>query len=170
MAKQRVALGMSGGVDSSVAAFLLQREGYDVVGIHMKVDVGMGETTANACFLNNEEGIKRAESVAKKIGIPFHIIDVTADFQVNVLDYFSKEYCSGKTPNPCVECNRFVKFGALLNNAKNAGIAFDLFATGHYVIKHNSNKNKRVCLRKANDSNKDQSYFLYGLSQKKTTL
>lgn len=165
----RVAVAMSGGVDSSVAAALLKEQGCNVTGLTMRVWDGASESGGMlraACYGPDEAGdIENARSVAEKIGIPHHVIDLTAEYRMNVLDYFSLEYLSGRTPNPCLMCNRHLKFKALLEKAGEIGIEFEYFATGHYC-RVEYNKSDDICqLKKGKDNRKDQSYFLAFLSQ-----
>lgn len=155
--KKKVLLGMSGGVDSSVAAFLLQKEGYDVIGVTMKLHKD-SNNDGGCCSINAVEDARR---VANKLGIQFHVFNMEEEFKKYVIDYFIKEYEAGRTPNPCIACNRYIKFGALLDKAKSLGI--DYVATGHYAIIEKSND--RYILKMAKDDTKDQSYVLYNLTQ-----
>ena len=164
----RVAVGLSGGVDSSVAAWLLKRDGHDVTGVTMKLWAGgpAGPVRKSACFGPDEaEDIEAARKVCARIGIPFSVIDCAAGYEDLVLRYFRDEYLAGKTPNPCVRCNQLVKFGMLPRLAMEAGLAFDRFATGHYARVETDARTGRFLLKKAADARKDQSYFLYRLSQ-----
>ncbi|MFO7733679.1 MAG: tRNA 2-thiouridine(34) synthase MnmA [Candidatus Aminicenantes bacterium] len=164
----KIAVGMSGGVDSSVAAWLLKRDGHDVTGMTMKLWAGGpgGPVRKSACFGPDEAGdIEAARKVCAHIGIPYSVIDCAAGYEDLVLRYFREEYLSGKTPNPCVRCNQLVKFGMLPRLAKEAGLAFDRFATGHYARVEPDARTGRFLLKRAVDSRKDQSYFLYRLSQ-----
>ena len=162
----KVAVGLSGGVDSSVAAALLKKEGFDVIGITMEIfdgSVEIQESNKHACYGPGEqEDLEKAAAVCKKLGIPFHVIDLKKEYKHHVLDYFRQEYLKGRTPNPCVVCNKKLKFGFLLEKARKAGIAFETFATGHYaeIVK----SGERHLLKKAKDSSKDQTYFLYTLT------
>ncbi len=171
MSKDRVIVAMSGGVDSSVAAALLKEKGYQVVGVTMKIwgdDIHVEtKSGSHACYGPCEvEDIEDAQKVAEMLNIPIYIFDLRKEYEVNVLDYFRQEYLSGRTPNPCVRCNEMVKFGALIKKTKGSGIEFDYFATGHYVRIEYDNVRSRYLLEKARDLRKDQSYFLYALSQK----
>jgi tRNA-uridine 2-sulfurtransferase len=163
----RVAVGMSGGVDSSLAAALLKMDGYDVVGITMKIFDGAdisAECKGHACYGPGEaDDIRQAGEVADFLGIPHYVIELEEEYRTHVLSYFTSEYLAGKTPNPCTRCNPVMKFGFLLDRAKSAGISFDRFATGHYVQTCWMDTYGRHVITKAADIEKDQSYFLYGL-------
>lgn len=158
--KKRVLLGMSGGIDSSVTAALLKKRGYDVIGITMQLVPKETEKQSACCNLSS---INDAKRVANQLNIPHYTINIRDEFKHHVIDYFVNEYMVGKTPNPCVECNRYIKFDALLEKAKELNA--DYVATGHYCKITYSNKYKRYYLNKAKDNHKDQSYFLYMLSQ-----
>ena len=159
MTKKRVLLGMSGGVDSSVSAALLQQQGYDVIGITLQLLPKEKEHDSSCC---NLDSITDAKRVANHIGIPHYTVNIRDDFKHHVMDYFVSEYMLGRTPNPCVECNRFIKFDALHQKAKELGA--DYVATGHYVIRHHDKDKDAYYLQKAKDPTKDQSYFLYMMS------
>lgn len=165
--KPRVAVGLSGGVDSSVAAALLQSQGYAVYGITMEIyddTLGVHESAKHACYGPGEkEDVESAAAICQKLQITFHTIDLRQEYQKHVLQYFRNEYLDGKTPNPCVMCNQKLKFGFLLEKARQAGLEFDYFATGHYARIENANG--RFLLKRAADRSKDQTYFLYGLTQ-----
>ena len=157
--KPTVYIALSGGIDSAVSAALLKEKGYQVMGIFLKLFRGQKE--------------EQARIVAKKLAIPFFILDFKKEFKREVIDYFLKEYEKGRTPNPCVVCNQKIKFGLLFKKILNLGA--DFLATGHYVkvksqkskVKSASEKLKVVYkLLKAKDKEKDQSYFLYNLNQK----
>ncbi len=158
--KQRVLLGMSGGVDSSVAGYLLREQGYDVVGVTMKVwpQDCISRAEDKCC---GPQAVADARSVAHSLGIPHYVVDEADQFERVVIDYFSSEYRAGRTPNPCVMCNEKLKFGSLWEKAEALGC--DYIATGHYaIIEHHGD---RAVLRKGADVRKDQSYFLFSLRQ-----
>ena len=163
----KVAVGLSGGVDSSVAAALLQRQGYRVYGLTMEIydeTQGVDHSARHACYGPGEkEDVESAAAICEKLDIPFHTIDLRHEYQNHVIEYFKKEYLEGKTPNPCVVCNQKLKFGFLLEKARLAGLEFDYFATGHYA--RIEQVNDRFLLKRAADRAKDQTYFLYGLTQ-----
>jgi tRNA-uridine 2-sulfurtransferase len=158
--KQRVLLGMSGGVDSSVAGYLLREQGYDVVGVTMKVWPQDCITRAeDKCC--GPQAVADARGVAHAVGIPHYVVDEADQFEKLVIDYFSSEYQAGRTPNPCVMCNEKLKFGNLWRKAE--ALDCDFIATGHYaIIEHQAD---RAVLRKGIDQRKDQSYFLFSLRQ-----
>ena len=158
--KQRVLLGMSGGVDSSVAGYLLREQGYEVVGVTMKVwpQDCISRAEDKCC---GPQAVADARSVAHSLGIPHYVVDEADQFERLVIDYFSSEYQAGRTPNPCVMCNEKLKFGNLWSKAQALGC--DYIATGHYaIIEHHPD---RAVLRKGVDPRKDQSYFLFSLRQ-----
>jgi tRNA-specific 2-thiouridylase len=164
----RVIVALSGGVDSSVAAALLKQEGHDVTGVTMKIwdgDTPSNGGSRHACYGPDEEDIEDARRICRSLDIPFHVFDLRRQYQVEVLDYVRNEYLSGRTPNPCIRCNRRVKLDSLVEMARESGIAFDYVATGHYARVSRSESDGRFLLRKAKDKAKDQSYFLYSLSQ-----
>ena len=164
----RIIVGISGGLDSSVAAALLKSQGHNVTGVIMKIWSGEPVTGKgkHGCYgPEEEEDIEDARRVAAKLGIPFHVIDLTEEYKSEVLDYFCHEYTSGRTPNPCVRCNRRIKFDALVRKAASLGIEYDYFATGHYARIEYDGQSKRYLLKKGRDLKKDQSYFLFDLSQ-----
>lgn len=166
----RVVVTMSGGVDSSVAAALLKEKGYEVIGVTMKVWNGeacSGEKGVHhSCYgQSEEEDIEDAGKVAQVLGIPFYVFDLRQEYKTEVLDYFCHEYLLGRTPNPCVRCNCRVKFDALLKRTQDYGLEFDYFASGHYAQVEYDESKHRYLLKKAKDVTKDQSYFLFPLSQ-----
>lgn len=152
---KKVLTGMSGGVDSSVSALLLKNAGYDVSGVNLVMHKNTG-----GCGSSTE--LDTARAVSENMGIDFYVFDFCEDFEREVISYFAGTYMSGATPNPCVVCNRKLKFGALLDKADSMG--FDYIATGHYA--RIEEIDGRFLLRKGEDLSKDQSYVLYGLSQK----
>tara|TARA_B100000427_G_scaffold329821_1_gene348173 strand:+ start:5335 stop:6411 length:1077 start_codon:yes stop_codon:yes gene_type:complete len=158
--KKRVLVGMSGGIDSSVTAALLQKRGYDVIGITMQLVPKETEKQSACC---NIGAINDAKRVASKLNIPHYTINIRDEFKHHVIDYFVNEYLLGHTPNPCVECNRYIKFDALEQKCKELNA--DYIATGHYCKITANAKKSRFFLKKAKDQQKDQSYFLYMLSQ-----
>jgi len=165
----KVVVAMSGGVDSSVAAALLKEQGYQVSGITMRVWEGKvlpGEGRRHGCCgPGEEEDIEDARKVSQILGIPFYTLDLRQEYRSEVLDYFCHEYLSGRTPGPCLRCNRKIKFDALLRKARDSGIEFDYFATGHYARIEYDKERHRYLLKKARDLSKDQSYFISSLSQ-----
>jgi tRNA-specific 2-thiouridylase len=165
----KVMVAMSGGVDSSVAAALLKKQGYQVAGVTMKTWAGEASPVKGArhacCGPGEEEDIEDARRIAQVLGIPIYILDLTQEYRAEVLDYFCQEYLSGRTPNPCLRCNRRVKFDALVQKTEKSGLDFDYFATGHYARVEYDEAKKRYLLKKARDLNKDQSYFLAFLTQ-----
>lgn len=156
-------VGMSGGVDSSVTALLLKQKGYDVTGVTLRLKPekylnpnGQDENSQN-------KDIDDAKIVADKIGIKHMVADFTELFERKVIENFANEYCNGRTPNPCVVCNKFLKFGAMFDYAMEHG--FDYIATGHYAVVELDAVQGKWLLKRAN-STKDQSYVLYNLTQK----
>jgi tRNA-specific 2-thiouridylase len=165
----KILVAMSGGVDSCVAAALLKEKGHEVTGVTMKVwdgEVFRGNKTRHSCYgPGEEEDIEDARKVAQVLGIPFYSFDLGKEYKTEVLDYFCHEYLLGRTPNPCIKCNRTVKFDALLTKARDSGLEFDYFASGHYARVEYDESKRRYLLKKARDMAKDQSYFLFSLSQ-----
>lgn len=157
-------IGMSGGVDSSVAAAILLEKGYEVIGVTMKIWPEMNEdlktTEGGCCSLSAVDDARR---VANKLGIPYYVMNFKDIFEEKVISYFKDEYLKGKTPNPCIACNRHVKFEAMLNKAVSMGI--DYVATGHYAIITYDDNKKRFLLKKSVTQKKDQTYALYNLTQ-----
>jgi len=157
-------IGMSGGVDSSVAAAVLLKKGYEVVGVTMQIWPEAKDETkkldGGCCSLSAVEDARR---VADTLGIPYYVLNFKDIFKSNVIDYFTNEYLAGRTPNPCIACNRHVKFEALLKKAESMGM--DYIATGHYArIEYDESKN-RYYLKKSVTEKKDQTYALYTLTQ-----
>ena len=168
-----VAVGLSGGVDSTLTAHLLKEQGYHVIGLSMSIYNGdiPAHVTGDACYGPTEkQDIRDIQKWAAEHDIEAHILDLSEPYKKTVLKYFRDSYLSGLTPNPCVMCNTLMKFGLLAEEARKQGIQFDYFATGHYarIEKHNG----RYILKKGIDPHKDQSYFLYRLTQQQlaTTL
>ena len=157
--KEKVVVGMSGGVDSSVAAYLLQKKGYEVVGVTMQTmpDEMIKEGCGSALAVND------AAKVAKSLCIEHHVVDFSKEFKCNVMDYFVNEYMAGRTPNPCNACNRHVKWEALLMWAEDNGA--DYIATGHYARIARLD-NGRYAIRNSVTAGKDQTYALYNLTQR----
>ena len=153
MAEGRVAIALSGGEDSSVAALLLKRAGYEVTGIYLRLWDSV----------HSWQQEYQAERVCHILDIPFHVVVLHEEFRRYVVDYFCWEYRQGRTPNPCIACNQHIKFGCLFRHALSLGV--DYLATGHYARIECSSGN--YFLLKAVDASKDQSYFLYTLSQEK---
>jgi len=159
-------IAMSGGVDSSVAAYLMREAGFDCVGVQMKLfeneDAGLSRESA-CCSLESAEDARR---VAFGLDMPFYVWNFSDEFRCEVIDRFAAAYAAGRTPNPCIDCNRYLKFGALLRRARALG--FDALATGHYARVEKSGG--QHLLKKAADETKDQSYVLYMLSQAELSL
>jgi tRNA-uridine 2-sulfurtransferase len=159
--KTRVICGMSGGVDSSAAAALLLEQGYDVVGITLKLwpQDCISRAEDKCC---GPQAVADARAVCHRLGIPFYLVDEAADFQRMVISYFADEYKAGRTPNPCVMCNQHLKFGTLIHRARQ--LDGEYIATGHYA-RLERRDDGRVWLKRGRDLHKDQSYFLFSLRQ-----
>lgn len=160
--KEKVVVGMSGGVDSSVAAWLLKEQGYDVMGVTMQIwqdTPYMEQEDGSCCGLSAVEDARR---VAQTIGIPYYVMNFKQDFKENVMDYFVAEYLAGRTPNPCIACNRYVKWEALLQRSLSIGA--DYIATGHYA-RIQQLENGRYAIKNSVTAAKDQTYALYNLTQ-----
>jgi tRNA-uridine 2-sulfurtransferase len=159
--KTRVVCGMSGGVDSSATAALLLEQGYDVVGITLKLwpQDCVSRAEDKCC---GPQAVTDARSVCHQLGIPYYLIDEAEQFQVKVIQYFAAEYKAGRTPNPCVMCNQNLKFGRLIDRADQLGAQF--VATGHFA-RLERRTDGRVWLKRGHDLKKDQSYFLFSLRQ-----
>lgn len=159
---KKVVVGLSGGVDSSLAAALLKKEGRDVIGMTFRMwpKEECGLSFGRACC--NLEAVTRARAVAEDLKIPYYVVDFSAEFKKEVIDYFCSEYLKGLTPNPCVICNQKIKFGKLLEKALSLGASH--VATGHYADIA-IGEDGRYLLKEGKDKSKDQSYFLFNLSQ-----
>ena len=162
MAK-KVVVGMSGGVDSSVAAYLLKKQGYDVIGVTMQIwqdeDEFTQEKNGGCCGLSAVDDARR---VADRLEIPYYVMNFKQEFKKNVMDYFTAEYLKGRTPNPCIACNRYVKWEALLD--RSLAIGADYIATGHYA-RVEQRPNGRYAIKNSVTAEKDQTYALYNLTQ-----
>ena len=161
--KKKVVVGMSGGVDSSVAAYLLKQQGYDVIGVTMQIwqdeECSVLEENGGCCGLSAVEDARR---VARKLDIPYYVMNFKQEFKTNVMDYFVEEYLKGCTPNPCIACNRYVKWEALLKRSLEIGA--DYIATGHYA-RIDRLPGGRYAIRNSVTAAKDQTYALYNLTQ-----
>lgn len=164
MDKKTVVIGMSGGVDSSVAAYLLKKQGYNVIGVTMQIwqdkDPDAVEKEGGCCSLS---AVEDARMVASKLDIPFYVMNFKDTFKETVIDYFVREYGEGKTPNPCIACNRYVKFEELLRRANALGAYY--VSTGHYAKIEYDESLDRFLLKKSDAVEKDQTYALYNLTQ-----
>jgi tRNA-specific 2-thiouridylase len=159
---ERVVVAMSGGVDSSVTAALLHAQGYEVIGITMKLWDGAAATAAHHRTCCTLDDVSDARRVATQLGIPFYVVNFQEQFAQHVIDYFVQSYAQGYTPNPCVHCNRFLKFTALRQRAHQLGARW--IATGHYAAVC-QRADGRYAIQRGVDSAKDQSYFLFDLTQ-----
>lgn len=163
MAKKKVVVGMSGGVDSSVAAYLLKEQGYEVIGVTMQIwqeeEETVQEENGGCCGLSAVDDARR---VADALEIPYYVMNFKKEFKTNVMDYFVAEYLKGRTPNPCIACNRYVKWESLLKRSMDIGA--DYIATGHYA-RVLQLPNGRYTLQKSAATAKDQTYALYNLTQ-----
>lgn len=161
--RKKVVVGMSGGVDSSVAAWLLKEQGYEVIGVTMQIwqdeDTETQEAAGGCCGLSAVDDARR---VAMDLGIPYYVMNFKDEFRRHVIDYFVGEYREGRTPNPCIACNRYVKWESLLH--RSLGIGADYIATGHYARTERL-PNGRYTVRKSVTEAKDQTYALYNLTQ-----
>jgi tRNA-specific 2-thiouridylase len=164
----RVLIGMSGGVDSTVAAYLLKQQGHEVVGVTMTIwgnrsDLPTPKQTNSFFAPDKTKDLEKIKAICVRLGIEHQTLELSDQFEQVVLKNFTTEYMSGKTPNPCVWCNAKIKFGAMLDYARAKGLQFDKFATGHYA--QIVEKDGRYAVSRSADLKKDQSYFLYRLTQ-----
>lgn len=167
--KKRIAVGLSGGIDSAVTAAILRRAGHEVCAVTMQLWSGRIKLQPNgsaACFGPGEaEDIAAAQEVAAFLGIPHKVIPLAEEYEEKVLNYYRREYLAGRTPNPCVVCNALIKFGALLPALERFGISCDQLAMGHYARVDYDDRKNMFRLRQGVDTSKDQSYFLHRLNQ-----
>lgn len=159
--KEKVIVAMSGGVDSSVAAVLLKNEGYDVIGVTMQIWPQQEDKAKACCSL---EAVNDARRVAWKLDIPYYVMNFRQEFEDKVIGDFCDEYLKGRTPNPCINCNKMIKFESLLNKALGLGAKY--IATGHYIRREYDEKTQQYILKTGLDESKDQSYALYHMTQK----
>ncbi len=161
-----ILVGVSGGVDSAVALHILKSKGYNVIGAMMKIYDGEIKTIANSCYgTDKKKEISDAINNCEHCGCEFHLFDLSKEYDEIVFQEFKRQYLNGLTPNPCVICNKFIKFGLFPNFARKNGIIFDKFATGHYAKNEYNSETGRYELKKGKNPKKDQTYFLYKLSQ-----
>ena len=156
-------IAMSGGVDSSVAAWLMQQAGYDCIGITMRLtrNETLGQSGFHTCC--SEKDIEDAAEVAFAMDIPYEVLDFTADFREKIIEKFIRVYEMGGTPNPCIDCNRYMKFEKLYQRARVLG--YDIIVTGHYARIAYDETSGRWLLKKGRNAAKDQSYVLYAMTQ-----
>lgn len=161
----KVMVGMSGGVDSSVAAMILRKDGYDVTGVTLKLfsdeDIINAEKEGKTCCALSD--VEDARMVAYKLGFEHHVFNFKDNFRKYVMKQFTDSYLEGKTPNPCIECNRHIKFDKMLRRAKELG--YDYISTGHYAVNEYDESSGRFLLKRPADRSKDQTYVLYSLTQ-----
>lgn len=163
MNKKRVLVAMSGGVDSSVAAYILKEEGYDVIGVTMQIWPDDNSESAGERSCCSLSAVGDARRVAETIGIPFYVMNFKDIFEKKVISYFVEEYLIGRTPNPCIACNRFIKFEELLRRASQIDAFY--IATGHYANVMWNKELGRFLLKRSKDNLKDQTYALYSMNQ-----
>ena len=162
----KILVGVSGGVDSACALHMLKTKDHDVIGVMMKIYDGEVKTLANSCYgTDKKKEIQDAKNNCNFVDCKFHLIDLTKEYNEIVFEKFKNQYLNGLTPNPCVICNKYIKFGLLPKMARQNGIDFDKFATGHYARNEFNDKTGRWELKRGINPKKDQSYFLYKLSQ-----
>ena len=163
---KKAIIAMSGGVDSSVAAFIMKEKGYHIIGVTMKLydndDIGI-DTERTCCSLSD---IEDARSVCYKLGALYYVFNFKADFKEKIIDDFIETYENGGTPNPCIRCNRYLKFDKLMHRMKE--LQYDYVVTGHYA--RIEKKGDRYILKKAVDLSKDQSYVLYNMTQEQLSI
>ena len=167
--KGTVLLGLSGGIDSAISAYLLKEDGWNVIGATMSIydgSIPIQNSAHSGCFgPNDAANIEAAARIASRLGIKHYCFNLANQYRQEVLNYFRSEYLAGHTPNPCIRCNQKIKFGFFMKQAQAEGIQFDYFATGHYANIEYDNQTRRYSLYRGTDSVKDQSYFLSYLTQ-----